>query len=145
MALVVKNLPASVGVVRDVGSVSGLGRSPGGGHSNPLQHSCLESPMDRGAWWATSHSVSKSWTWLKPLSTHAYIVVICNLHVYKLYFYICVFMYTKNLVFIHHHTVDLLYLFQWRIRGEDTGIPRNHYCCRLVAKLYLTLLQPQEL
>ena len=62
MALVVKNLPASVGVIRDVGSVSGLGRSPGGGHSNPLQHSCLESPMDRGAWWATSHSVSKSWT-----------------------------------------------------------------------------------
>ena len=62
MTLVVKNLPASVGVVRDVGSVSGLGRSPGGGHSNPLQHSCLESPMDRGAWWAASHSVSKSWT-----------------------------------------------------------------------------------
>ena len=54
-------------------------------------------------------------------------------------------MYTKNLVSIHHHRVDLLYPFQGRIRGEDTGIPRNHYCRRLVAKLYLTLLQPQEL
>ena len=62
MTLVVKNLPASVGVVRDVGSVSGLGRSPGGGHSNPLQHSCLESPMDRGAWWAAVHRVAKSRT-----------------------------------------------------------------------------------
>ena len=145
MALVVENLPASAGVVRDVGSVSGLGRSPGGGHSNPLQHSCLENPMDRGAWWATSHSVCKSWTWLKQLSMHAYIVILCNFHVYKLYLYIYILMYTKNLVSIHHHRVDLLYPFQWRIRGEDTGIPRNHYCRRLVAKLYLTLLQPQEL
>ena len=46
---VVKNLPASAG---DVGSISGLGRSPGGGNGNPLQYSCLESHMDRGAWWA---------------------------------------------------------------------------------------------
>ena len=46
---VVKNLPASPG---DVGSISGLGRFPGGGNGNPLQYSCLESHMDRGAWWA---------------------------------------------------------------------------------------------
>ena len=48
--------------VGELGSVSGLGRSPGGGHSNPLQNSCLENPMDRGAWWATVHGVSKCWT-----------------------------------------------------------------------------------
>ena len=53
MVLVVKNLPANAGDVRDVGSIPGLGRFPGGGHGNPLQNSCLENPMDRGAWWAT--------------------------------------------------------------------------------------------
>ena len=49
----VKDLPASAGDIRDAGSVPGLGRSLGGGHGNPLQYSCLENPMDRGAWWAT--------------------------------------------------------------------------------------------
>ena len=46
----------------DPGSIPGLGRSPGEGNGNPLQHSCLENPMDRGAWWATVHGVAKSWT-----------------------------------------------------------------------------------
>ena len=57
MALMVKHLPANAGDVRDTGSIPGLGRSPGGGHGNPLQHSCLENPMDRGAWRATVHRV----------------------------------------------------------------------------------------
>ena len=48
--------------VGDLGLIPGLGRSPGGGHGNPLQYSCLENPMDRGAWWATVHGVTKSWT-----------------------------------------------------------------------------------
>ena len=48
--------------VRDWGSVHGLGRSPGEGHGIPLQYSCLDNPMDRGAWWATDHKVVKSWT-----------------------------------------------------------------------------------
>ena len=52
----------------DAVSIPGLGRSPGGGHGNPLQHSCLEDPMDRGAWQATVHRVEKSWTCLKRLS-----------------------------------------------------------------------------
>ena len=51
-----------------MGSIPKLGRSPGGGSGNPLQYSCLENPMDRGAWWATVHRVAKSQTWL---STHA--------------------------------------------------------------------------
>ena len=46
----------------DLGSIPGLGRSHGGGHGNPLQFSCLENPMDRGAWWATNHGVAQSWT-----------------------------------------------------------------------------------
>ena len=62
MALVVKNLPANARATGDVGSIPGLGRSPGGGHGNPLQYSCLKNPMDRGAWRATAHRVTKSWT-----------------------------------------------------------------------------------
>ena len=65
VALVVKNPPANAGDIRDVGSIPGSGRSPGGGHGNPLQYSCLENPLDRGAWWATVHRVAKSWTQLK--------------------------------------------------------------------------------
>ena len=49
----------------DMGSIPGLGRSPGGGHGNPLRYPCLENPMDRGTWWATVHGVTKSWTQLK--------------------------------------------------------------------------------
>ena len=56
---VVKNPPANAGDIRDAGSNPGLGRSPGGGNGNPLQCSCLENPMDRGAWWATAHGVAK--------------------------------------------------------------------------------------
>ena len=66
----VKNPLASAGDIRDAGSISRLGRSPGGGHGNPLQYSCLENPMDRGAWPATVHRVTKSRTPLKQLSTH---------------------------------------------------------------------------
>ena len=65
VALVVKNLPVNAGDIRDTGSVPGLGRSPGEGNGYLLQYSCLENPMDRGAWWATVHRVAKSWTRLK--------------------------------------------------------------------------------
>ena len=67
VALMVKNPPANAG---DTDSIPGLRRSPGGGHGNPLQYSCLENPMDRGIWQATIHKVSKSQTGLKWLSTH---------------------------------------------------------------------------
>ena len=60
VALVGKNLPTNVGDIRDIGSIPGLERSPGGGHGNQLQFSCLENPMDRGAWQATVYRVAKS-------------------------------------------------------------------------------------
>ena len=59
VALVVKNLAAKAGDARDMGLITGLGRSPGGGHGNPFQHSCLENPIDRGAWWALVHGVAE--------------------------------------------------------------------------------------
>ena len=78
----VKNLPANAGDIRDVAWIPESGRSPGGGHGNPLQYSCLEKPMDRGAWWLQS-SITKSWTRLKQLSTHTqvYIYRICTLYI----------------------------------------------------------------
>ena len=71
MALAVKNPPANAGDMRDMGSIPGSGRFPGGGHDKrpPPQYSCLESPMDRGAWWATIHRAAKSQIQLKRLST----------------------------------------------------------------------------
>ena len=69
--LVVKISPASAGDVRHAGLIPRSGRSPGGGHGNPLQYSCLENPMDRGAWRTAVHRIAKSWAWLKLLSTHA--------------------------------------------------------------------------
>ena len=64
-ALVVKSLPTSAGDLREAGSIPGSGSSPGEEHGNPLQHSCLENPMDRGTWWATVYGVAKSQTRLK--------------------------------------------------------------------------------
>ena len=71
VALKVKNPPTNVGDIRDVGFIPGLGRSPGRGHWNSLQYSCLESPIDSGAWRATVCRVAKSQKWLKQLSIHA--------------------------------------------------------------------------
>ena len=67
----VKNLPANAGDIRGVGLIPGSGSSPGGGHGNPPQNSCLESLTDRGAWWAIVQMVTKSRTCLKRLSRHA--------------------------------------------------------------------------
>ena len=69
-----KEPACSAGDIRGVGLIPGPGRSPGGGHGNPLQYSCLENPMDRGAWWATVHGVPKSWTQLKRLSNNSYFI-----------------------------------------------------------------------
>ena len=68
----VKNLSANAEDIRDMGSIPGSGRSPGGGHGNPLQYSCLENPTNREAWLATVHRVTKSRTQLKRLIMHAH-------------------------------------------------------------------------
>ena len=75
----VKNLPGNAGDIRDAGLIPGLGRSPGGGHGNPLQYSCLENRMDREAWWAAVHRVAKSLTQLKRLGTRAHM----HIHTHK--------------------------------------------------------------
>ena len=70
----VENLPANAGGIRDLSSIPGLGKSPGGGKGSAFQYSCQRNPMDRGAWRATAHKVAKSWTWLTRLSMQALII-----------------------------------------------------------------------
>ena len=68
VVLVVNNPPTNAGDMRDMGSIPGSGGSPEGGHSNPLQNSCLENSTNRSAWWATVHRVAKNQTQLKHLA-----------------------------------------------------------------------------
>ena len=65
---VLKNLPANAGDTGEVDSTPGLGRAPGEGNGNPIQYSCLENLIDRGAWWATVHGVARSWTRLSDFT-----------------------------------------------------------------------------
>ena len=92
MVPMIKNLSANAGDTRDTGSILGSGRSPGVGNGNPLQYSCLENPIDRGAWWVIDHQFAKSWTRLSLYArahththTHTHTAVsfhhICLLHV----------------------------------------------------------------
>ena len=84
VALVVKNPSVNAGNQEMYVWSLGLEKSPGGGHRNPLQYSCLKNPMDRGAWQATVHRVTQSKTCLKQLSTHACM----HIHVYKMLHYL---------------------------------------------------------
>ena len=74
VVLVIKNPPPNAGGEKDMGLTPGSGRSPGRGNGNQLQYSCLENPMDRGAWQATVHGVARSQTRPKRLSTHIHIL-----------------------------------------------------------------------
>ena len=69
VVLVVKNPPTNAVDISNTGSIPGSERSPGERNGNPIQYSCLENPMDRGAWWATVHGVTKSQTWLRNLAS----------------------------------------------------------------------------
>ena len=83
----VKNLAANAGdadpILRDADPIPGSGRSPRGGHGNPLQYPCLENPMDRGAWRTTVHRVAKSQTRLEQFSTHTSLLALNKISVYQ--------------------------------------------------------------
>ena len=124
MARVAKNLPANAADISDTGSIPGSGGSPGGGHGNPHQHSCLENPMDRGAWQATVHGVAKSQTRLsdfislQQLSANFIPVCIqfaCLVSPPKLYhcpFQVCnnfVLQYQKNIILYYQYKVSCIF------------------------------------
>ena len=68
-----KESACNAGDAEDIGLIPGSGRSPGGGHGNLLQYSCLENPTDRGTWRAAIHRIPKSWTWVKWQSMHTHV------------------------------------------------------------------------
>ena len=107
---VVKNLPANAGHIRNPGLIPGSGRSPGGGIGNPLQYSCLENSVDIGAWRATVHTVTKSWTPLKWLSTD-----------------VCI-----NDIEVKSRSKVSLSYFLW---NPDYNLQRNMRCCRFFVLL----------
>ena len=83
----VKNLPTSVEDIREAGSVPGSGRRPGGGHGNPLQYSCLQNPMDRGAWWARAmRSKRVGHNGSNRVCTHAQVMLVTINHTSDLVF-----------------------------------------------------------
>ena len=120
-SLVVKNPPASTGNIRGMDLIPGLGRSLGGWNGSPLQDSCLENLMDRGAWWATVPRVAKSRTWLKQLSTHAHLLYERNLRsicsaCQKLYIF-------KNLFAYYWHSfLSALWVLYFEIQIQDKDI-----------------------
>ena len=77
----VNNPPANAGDLRYVGSIPGKGRSPGGGHGNPLYYSCMENPMERGAWRAMVHRIAESWKRLKQFGSPAHNLMNTHAHV----------------------------------------------------------------
>ena len=114
MVLVVQNLPADAGDIRDTGSVPGSGRSPGEGNGNPLQYSCLENSMDRGVWRAIVHGVAKSWTHLKWLSMH----INTHTHIYNhihTQVHACVHIHTYIYTHTHKHTSPWLRFLERRM------------------------------
>ena len=118
-------LPANAGGIRDVGLIPGSGRSPGEGHGNPLQYSCLENLMDRWAWQAAVHRVAQIWTWLKQLSTHSYLSYTFSGWFYSL-------QVNKNLLLFSSLLRDYLLLcFPKKIKTSYLGIPlslNEHLC-----------------
>ena len=122
--LVVKNPSTNAGDVRDVDSIPGSERSPGGGHSNPFQYSCLENPMDRRAWWAIVYRVAKSQTPLKQFSTaqHDTSESYHNSYVHTINLFFCLFV---LLVFL----IDLYSLY----------LDCNFFCCCFLLTLLMVL------
>ena len=101
VVLVVENPPADGREVKDSGSVPGSGKCPGGEHGNPLQYSCLENPVDRGAWWLMVHRVTKSWTQLKRISTHTY-------HIFFIYSFVSGYL-------SYFYVLDIVNILQWTL------------------------------
>ena len=106
VALIVKNPPANAGGIREPNSIPGSGRSPGGGSSFGylLQYPCLGNLMDRGAWWATVHGVTKSWIRLSNTHTHTHLFIS---GVYLLYNVVLVSAVQQSKSTVHIHISPL--------------------------------------
>ena len=106
-----KESACHAGASGDTGLIPGSGRSPGGGNGSVLQHPCLENPMDRGAWRATVHRVSKSWTWLKQPSMHSRMLTV------RTQFYRSLFWWS----FVFTHYLLSICSVSWEIQNKRSS------------------------
>ena len=118
VVLVVKNLPSSAGDVRNVGSIPGLGRSPGVGNGNPLQYSCMENSMVRGVWWAAVCGITKSQTQLKRLSTNKSFLTEIQDHIKTM----------TQFFFWQLEGIDFLYCIYFKISFFQLSFNCHLYC-----------------
>ena len=118
MALVVKNLPAKAGDIRD--SIPGSGRSPGGGHDNPLWYSFLEKPMDKGAWGATVHRITKSRIRLKRPCMHPHLPIKNTLSFIKWDEWLFILGKTELSILYWFRKVFLIFLSVWSVENYFT-------------------------
>ena len=118
---VIKNPSANAGDVKDVGLTPGLGRSPGEGNGSPLQHSCLENPVDGGAWWATVHGAVKSRPRLSDFTSLPFTLLYC-----------C----QPSSYFPRHHP-DLCSGFSTSVAGRIVPLPKDVHALTPGAYIYL--------
>ena len=127
MLLVVKNLPANAGDTGDIGLIPGLGRFLGGANGNPLHYSCLENPIDRGAWETAFHGAAQSQTWLKRLSTHnrqkPLLIKMKNWRIVDLSYCINLCYTAKWLSFTHIYILFLNILFHYGFSSVTQSCP----------------------
>ena len=116
VVLVVKNPPATAGDAGDSGLILGWRRFPGVRNGNPLQYSCLENPLDRGAWWSTVHGVAKGPTLLMWLSMHG------RTDPHKLWYRLEVIHHSKEEDFLPHFSGDVHHEFIFKWEGHKTDL-----------------------
>jgi len=110
----------------DLGSIPGLGRSPGEGHSDPLQYSCPENPMDRGEWWATVHRVAKSWTGLSNFTfTFQSNVIYCDEETLLFHFLCCLSLFLSPPLFSSFFLFLFLFIFIFNTEWHRTSFYNN--------------------
>ena len=154
VVLVVKNPPANAGNARDMSLITGSGRSPGEGNGNTLQYSCLEDSMDRGAWWAIVHGLTKSQTWLSDYSWKLHNFVFFNTYVQNedsRFLFSCTCTHTHMTSHTHAYTYIITHVHKHMYTCTHTyaygswmdGIIAES-CC-LVTKSCPTLLWPHGL
>ena len=130
----VKNSPTNAGDAGDRGSIPRLGGSPGGENGYPLQYSCQENPMDRGAWLATVHRVTKSWTWLKGLRTRT---VFSSSRISTFFFITLVYLFCNTYCL----QVPILYFlfFQYDSLGLLNSTMCGSFCLWCLLSLYVVV------
>ena len=142
----VKDPSTNAGDIRDTGSIPGSGRSRGGGHGKPLQYSCLENPMDRGAWQAPLHRVTQSRTQLKQLSLHTHISLRSSRSVSRPVVSSSVTLWTVGLLGASVHGIHQASVLEWVAisysRGASPHKDRTQVSC--IAGKFFTIQATRE-